>query len=314
MGLKFVMTVRAGPEKGAVYQLLPPRVTIGRGPNNNVSLQDPRLSRQAAVIDFFPDKITLKDLSTHANVFINEKPIGDSEAHLKNGDLIKIGSSEFVFIVEAVALANTRINIPNPLSTPTFGPAPFPRPQDPGSDGKRLRFYGVVGLILLGLAWLLMSNNAAKPKEAGIRTVEEIEKEIKGSEDRVEQIVKRRQFKDKEDHIRYEEAQMHYLQGFRDYQQGQWTRAIRSFETARAIDPEHDLARRYSRLAEKKRDEATSQLMQEGRRYKEKSMYTRCSSALDKVLEAIMNHDDVRYKQAEALKKECDLLIEERFR
>ena len=59
-GFKFTISVRSGPDAGAVYQLLPPRVTIGRDPSsNNVVVNDPKVSRNAAIIEFSPQDISI---------------------------------------------------------------------------------------------------------------------------------------------------------------------------------------------------------------------------------------------------------------
>lgn len=335
-GFKFMMTVKEGPDKGVAFQLLPPHVTIGRGPENNVALKDPRMSRSSAVIEFSPDVIVVRDVSTRGNLIVNGHKT--TEASIKDGDIIRIGDTVLQFIVEAIALAlqPAATMAPRPMPGPGFPPHGFSLPgtsygmatTPPGmappshpsrtpknpESAKRIRFYAVVGIVLLAFAWLMNSSPAKKTKEVGLRTVEDIEKEIKGSEELQEQVLKKRAFRNDEERTRYEEAQKHYLEGFRDYQKGQWVRAMRSFETARAIDPEHQLARRYYKLAEKQRDEMVSMLMIEGRRYREKNMYARCIAALDKVLDAIPNKDDVKYKQAEVLLNECKVMTGERFR
>jgi tetratricopeptide (TPR) repeat protein len=259
-----------------------------------------------------------------------------TEASLKDGDVIKIGSTEMVFVVEAIPLApvapvpSVSPMVPLPFEPPPQNQMPphgyqgSPHPQSrqrprstpprAANSVNRMRFYGVIAVVVLALVWLMNSTPPKKKKEDAIRTVEEIEKDIKALEEAAGKISEAQTFKSEEEKTRYEEAQKHYLEGFRDYQKGQWVRAMRSFETARAIDPNHKLALRYYNLAQKERDEMIAMLMLEGRRYKEKSMYPRCSAALEKVLDAIPNKDDLKYKQAEALKKECDLLIEKRFR
>lgn len=343
-GFKFMLAVNRGPDKGVCYQLLPPKVTIGRAPENNVTVNDPRVSRQAAVIEFSVEKITIQDLSKRNALSVN----GDTSASasLVDGDIIQIGDTEMVFMVEALPLAappkptGPRLDLvaPSHPSQPlaqapagsphAFAPPPsfdspplgFPPPASgprsrskTGNDNGKLRFYLIVGVVLALVVWLLNSSPSEKKEEPGIRTVEEIQKDIEGSEKRQEDIAKRRTFKSEDERTRFEEANRHYLEGFRDYQKGQYTRAMRSFETARAIDPNHELARRYYRLAEKQRDEMIAMLILEGRRYKEKQMYARCSAALEKVLFAIMNKDDLKYKEAEALKNECDLMVDEKF-
>lgn len=337
-GFKFMLTVKAGPDVGASYQLLPPRVTIGRGTESNVSFADPRVSRQAAVIEFTPEKIIIRDLTTRDSLSVNGKTT--KEASIKDGDLVRIGETEFVFIVEAVIIQPPSqvpatiqpSGFPSAQPQLSIAPASFPPPNFGGagrtsanyqtsqarpgssSDAGRVRFYMMLAVMGGIVAWLMTTTNKAKPVDQELRTTEVIERDIKGTEERIVDLEKKRNFKSDEERTRYEEAQKHYLQGFRDYQKGQWHRAMKSFETARAIDPDHQLALRYYKLSEKQRDEMIALLTLEGRSYKDKNMYRRCSAAFEKVLDAIPNKDDVKFKQAESLKKECDLMSEEKFR
>lgn len=311
-GFKFTISVRQGPDKGASYQLLPPKVTLGRSPDNNVVFKDPKISRAAAVIEFTPDEITITDLSNRGTMFINGEQAGS--ASIKDGDSIQLGETEFAFVVEALLLSPqgpVAAAAPGGPRLQAFQPAAAPRAASGGNN--RLVFYGVIALIAGGLYWFFSSGPALNKQGVVLRTSEAIEKDIQSSADRTDAIIKKRTFASDEERTRFEEAQKHYLEGFRDYQKGQWMRAMRSFETALAIDPDNQLARRYYKLSEKQRDEQISLLSLEGRRYKEKHMFARCSSAFEKVMEAITNKDDAKYKEAEALRKECELLEDERF-
>lgn len=335
-GFKFMIAVRSGPDAGAVYQLLPPRVTIGRDPSsNNVVVNDPKVSRNAAIIEFSPQDISILDVSGRGNLSVNGH-VGE-RLSIKGGDLIRVGSSELTFVVEAMviqdpqvpalaghqggglALAGAPGGMAQGLRQPGMGGAASPNAAPRSSSkkgakaGNRGPFYIIAGLVFAGLIYVGMSEPAAKKLDKGLRTTSEIEKEISETDARVADVAKKRSFRTEEEKTRYEEAQKHYLEGFRDYQKGNYSRAMRSFETARAIDPEHVLARRYYRQAEKQRDEAVTQLLLEGRRYREKNMFSRCSAAIEKALVLMVNKDDLKYKQADAMKKECDLLQDRRF-
>lgn len=328
-GFKFMLTVREGPDVGASYQLLPPRVSIGRGPECHVPLTDLRVSRNAAMIEFSMDKIIISDVSNRQTLAVNGDYV--NEATLKDGDVIQIGETQMTFFVEAIPLAQMPMMAPQiAQGGPQFYPAPTgpqglggvghgappPTPQGFNSGGlsKRMKLYLGVGLAVAIGAGLLLSEDSKKRKDKGIRTVEEIEKEIKDSELRQEEMVKKRVFKNDDEKVRFEEANKHFAEGFRDFQKGQWVRAMRSFETARAIDKQHPLAERYYKLAEKNRDEMIADLTLEARRYREKNMFGRCSAQFEKVLSLLTNRDDVKFKSAEALKKECDLQLEGRYR
>ena len=176
---------------------------------------------------------------------------------------------------------------------------------------KKVRFYAIIGVGLVIFLYLMNSEDKKKASEKGIPTVQQIEESIKASETKRQQIEKR-QFKTEEERTRANESRRHFLEGFRDYQKGQWVRAIRSFETAQAIDPKNEGAGRYRRLAEKQRDEMINILTLEGRRYREKAMYSRCSAAFEKALIAIPNKQDLKYKSAEAMKAECDVMMNEK--
>lgn len=327
-----MIAVRSGPDAGAVYQLLPPRVSIGRDPeSNNVVVNDPKVSRNAAVIEFSPEEISILDISGRAKLTVNGQ--SGERLSIKGGDLIRVGDSELSFIVEALQLPSI---IPGPQDMngdfgaplalagqheprsrgPQMGGASAPRPsthRPAPKKSSRGTFYAVVAIVVGGLIYIGMSDQVAKKLDKGLRTTSEIEKDIADTDARNADVVKKRAFRTEEEKTRYEEAQKHYIEGFRDYQKGNYTRAMRSFETARAIDPEHVLARRYYRQAEKQRDEGITNSLLEGRRYREKNMYTRCSAAISKALVMMPNREDLKYKQAEAMKKECDLLQDSRF-
>ncbi len=328
-----MISVRSGPDAGAVYQLLPPRVSIGRDPAaNNVVVNDPKVSRVAALIEFAPEDISIVDLSGRARLSVNGH-IGE-RLSIKGGDLIQIGDSELAFIVEALhlpAVVPNQFGNAGDFNAPLAlgGHPPSARSRGPQMDGSsdprpsthrpaakknsRVTFYAVVGILLGGLIYIGTSEQVAKKLDRGLRSTSEIEKDIAETDARSAEVAKKRAFRTEEEKTRYEEAQKHYIEGFRDYQRGNYMRAMRSFETARAIDPEHVLSRRYYRQAEKQRDEAVTNSLLDGRRYREKNMFSRCSASIDKALVMMPNKEDLKYKQAEAMKKECDLLQDSRF-
>ncbi len=319
-GFKFLLTVRDGPDAGTSFQLLPPRVSIGRGSDCNVVLNDPRVSRMAAAIAFTMERIVISDLSGRQTLYVNGEL--STEVTLKDGDLIQIGDSTLSFVVEAMPLNPSR---PRSVShaggqfeghagyQSGSGPSPSRGPRGSGGLSQRQRFYIIIGVIAIAFAGLMLTEPKKPKKEINPRTVEDLQKEIEGSEKKQDEIRQKRVFTSDDEKTRFEEAQRHFNEGFRDYQKGQWVRAMRSFETARTIDPKHQLAARYFKLAEKERDAMIAALTLEGRRYREKSMFTRCSAQFEKVLDMIPNKEDVKYKSAEALKKECDLQLDGRF-
>jgi hypothetical protein len=332
-GFKFMIMVSSGPDKGATYQLLPPKVTMGRGTENNVVFNDPRVSRNAALIEFSMEQITITDLSSRDSVSVNGRRA--KSASIKNGDHVLIGDTEFVFVVEAIQMSGPGALAPAPrvpgppgpfvppaqggFQSPGFGggPRPYEAPRSQASSssggGSKVVFYAVVMVVVGGLVFFLSQEQANKKIEAELKSETAVTNDIKASEERTDLIVKKRSFASVEEKTRFEEAQKHYLSGFRDYRDGQWLRAMKSFETAMTIDQSHELAMRYYRLAEKQRDEMVALLTKEGLSYKDKNMHARCASSFEKVMDALSNTNDLKYKQAKALKEECDALEAQRF-
>ena len=76
------------------------RTTIGRDASNDISLDDELVSKEHAVIEGINSEgvvdFIIQDLNSTNHTFVNDSPI---DLHkLKDGDLIRIGMSDFRFI------------------------------------------------------------------------------------------------------------------------------------------------------------------------------------------------------------------------
>jgi pSer/pThr/pTyr-binding forkhead associated (FHA) protein len=76
------------------------RTTIGRDASNDISLDDELASKEHAVIEIIVSEdsveFLIQDLNSTNHTFVNDAPI---DLHkLKDGDLIRIGMSDFRFI------------------------------------------------------------------------------------------------------------------------------------------------------------------------------------------------------------------------
>lgn len=85
---------------GMKYPLVPPVVTIGRAKDNNIVLEDPRVSRYHGrfEIDDNFERIIYRDLGSKEGSYLNKRKV--VEAELKNGDRMTLGATEFVIRVE----------------------------------------------------------------------------------------------------------------------------------------------------------------------------------------------------------------------
>lgn len=76
------------------------RTTIGRGASNDISLDDELVSKEHAVLEIISTEegvtFLIQDLNSTNYTFVNDSPV---DLHkLKDGDLIRIGMSDFRFI------------------------------------------------------------------------------------------------------------------------------------------------------------------------------------------------------------------------
>ena len=85
----------SGPLKGNTLELSSEETSIGREPENEISILDASVSRKHCVIQREADQFKIQDLNSRNSTFVNGVPV--TERILAAGDEIKIGSSVFLF-------------------------------------------------------------------------------------------------------------------------------------------------------------------------------------------------------------------------
>ncbi len=88
------VTARNGPLAGKTFTFLGRRITIGRGTKSKIRLQDQDVSRSHACLCQHEGDVVIVDLKSGNGVFVNGVPV--QRAPLKPGDVIRIGSTEFL--------------------------------------------------------------------------------------------------------------------------------------------------------------------------------------------------------------------------
>jgi diguanylate cyclase (GGDEF)-like protein len=78
--------------------VLRPRLTIGRGHNNDIILQSDTVSRQHATIECQGVDIVVTDLGSTNGTFVNEDPTRLHQARLKCGDRLRVGDTIFKYL------------------------------------------------------------------------------------------------------------------------------------------------------------------------------------------------------------------------
>ena len=87
--------------------LIGDEVVIGRGSIGHVTIDDPMLSRRHIRIDLSGSEPTLEDLHSRNGTQLNGRPL-IGRATLKDGDRIRIGTQELVFLIPNAAKKNHR--------------------------------------------------------------------------------------------------------------------------------------------------------------------------------------------------------------
>ncbi len=100
---KLGLKVSAGLNMGTLYPLKKRRNVMGRRVDAAFPVQDERASRDHASIEFKKGHFILTDLSSTNGTFLNNKAV-TKPIYIKEGDMIRIGSS--VFVVEAISDKN----------------------------------------------------------------------------------------------------------------------------------------------------------------------------------------------------------------
>jgi diguanylate cyclase (GGDEF)-like protein len=83
---------------GRRHVLQQPHTTIGRGRDNDITLQSDAVSRHHARVERRGPDIVVVDLDSTNGTFLNEEPTRLSQARLKRGDLLRIGGTVFKYL------------------------------------------------------------------------------------------------------------------------------------------------------------------------------------------------------------------------
>ncbi len=198
----------------------------------------------------------------------------------------------------------------NAMGMPGRNPNAFAKPI--AADNSKMRFYIIVGVVGLLLAFLLMSNKKGTNKDPNaIRTSEQVLTDLNNTDKTIEQLEKR---KKQLNEIQNKKAQENFIKGFRDFQQGQYGRAREAFQITLNLDPENDLAKRYLQLSKIKFDEMVKFHMMQGARYRERKNWRMCQSSFSHVMKMLQGpKEDQTYQEAKKYFDECSLNMEGRF-
>jgi len=97
MAMSWYLVASSGPSSGAAFQLVGPRITIGRTADNDIVIEDNMVSRHHARLEMRGDTYVLTDLGSANGTWVNGRRISEPVS-LQANDSVRLGKvSVFVF-------------------------------------------------------------------------------------------------------------------------------------------------------------------------------------------------------------------------
>ena len=280
------------------------RYTVGRDPSNDLVIEtDPQVSRFHAVFYRTQGVWCVKHVSDKNTPTINEMPITDVQLPAKGVFAVGLVRIEFEVIgqipnINSPIHQEAKQGVRNIRSEkPTYAPLK-PRKNNP------LILWTVIAILILAVVYFWTEKDAQKKKRLGLRSEIGVAQDLEKSEKAVSEWNAEIEKKGLNT-PQYKKAQEHYMKGFRDFRQGQFARAIQSFQAALAFYPDHLGARRYLNLAQVRLDELTQFHMNLGRQYRDKGNYTYCAYHFKNVMRLLQTENEALYNEANTYMKEC---------
>ncbi len=237
------LRVLGGPDAGALFVITLPRVSIGRGEENEVMVMDLKMSRRHAEMLQTPQGMLIRDLGSSNGVAINGQPM--KQWFLKSGD--KIGMGQSVFEYMGMEAGTQMMQMPAQAAPQVGGGiasglTQFIRMPPPGAGAptsqslfdKNKRLWLIIA-VLLGAAYLAPQAEIQVKKR---RKAYEPPAEIAGNN--LKQFLPQAGETD----VKHK-ADAYFKEGYREFKERNYIRAKTNFEVALQVMPGHEMARVY---------------------------------------------------------------------
>lgn len=178
----------------------------------------------------------------------------------------------------------------------------------------KARFYMIVGALVLGLVyWLNMEDpKPAQPTEVKSTLKYEDEYLLKQNSVTEKELDQKRktqlELKKSPTNLRIEE---NFQKGMRDFQLGNYNRALDFFQVVLNLDSSHVMARRHLYLAKIRSDEIVKAKLSLGESYYQKHNFKMCMAMYRQVLIMLEGkNNDQSYQTAQSMSEKCQLAAE----
>lgn len=312
--------VLGGPDNGVVFVMTGNRVTVGRGPENDIILTDIKASRRHFELTFNMGIALLRDSGSQHGVNVNGAP--QKQATLRTGDKVGIGETVMEFINNEAGATQMIVRPPattSQVGTGTSGLTQFiQRPVGAAGTSvppnsavmqktptfiERNKKFLLIIAGLMAVATLLPEieqKKIKKPNKYLDPNQLEAERGISALAPPVS------------DPNAAKASDQYFKEGFREYRARNYLRAQVAFETALQIWPDHPLAKVYLDSTKKGMEDEAKEHMASAKRdeeaYRMKDAFMRYDSV--KRLYA-KDQSNPLYKEAETKATELEKKLKE---
>lgn len=286
-GVHYRLLSLTGVNKGTSYYLEGRRAVVGRGEKVEISIMDPKASRQHAELVRYEDTFIITDLKSQNGVVVNDLKIAQHK--LSNGDKIIIGSTVFKYDRLEIEKDNSGASLELAQEENNSSKKSEEKDTEKNNDSRKKI------VILLGavLAFLFLSG-----EEEGDKPVKKSTKRIKDVSSSYEDILKKKKAKENAEEQKKVDALIH--RGQREFREKNFFRALEEFNQALIMDPGNGRASFYKRKTKQALDNLIEQYFTSARRdvdsYRlESALVSYCG--IIRLLEGY--EDDERYVQSQ---------------
>jgi pSer/pThr/pTyr-binding forkhead associated (FHA) protein len=186
----FALVILSGGERGTSYRLIAGRVSIGRGSENDITIKDdPKISRNHAVIQVTSRGIEISDVSDRNKVIVNGEEV--TSRVLAPGALIQLGDTKFQLKQLPSSAPSKELAGQNAETMDIYDRMGPPARRQSGARRPRQKksnnFYILVAVVALLFIWLLTSNTK-KTESPNLRTQQDIELTIQNNNKLIENL------------------------------------------------------------------------------------------------------------------------------
>ncbi len=313
-----------GPDRGTTFVLVNTRASIGRGEENDIFIGDLKASRLHAEITASATGWMVRDLGSANGILHNG--VQTRSAPVRTGDLVTVGETVLEFLgadaaperlaevardeLQVDRMVQAKLETPgrarslsDPFGLKSAASVAVAAPDAAAKQKKVLRLTVAALLALVavfGLEWFDEKPAKKASKNRKTASVSEEAQDLESLLPRLESVPTSRN------------AEMFFKQGFREYRERNYVRALAQFELVLQLIPDHDMALRYRDNARIAIEEEVKQHFERGRKDRVAGKYRDSRAHYEAILRLLhTDQTNPSYEEARGQLEELKKTMEE---